>query len=41
MHISANNYVMCLSDHSRVVGLLAVSAYLTELSKIDCGATVK
>ncbi len=28
---------MCLSDHSRVVGLLAIFAYLLELSKIGGG----
>ncbi len=38
MPVSANNRVMCLSDHSRVVGLLAILAYLLDMSKIGCSA---
>ncbi len=37
MPISANNRVKCLSDHSSVVGLLAIFAYLLDMSKIGCG----
>ncbi len=37
MPISANNRVMCLSDHSRVVGLLAIFDYLLDMSKISHG----
>ncbi len=29
---------MCLFDHSRVVGLLAIFAYLIDVSKISSGA---
>ncbi len=28
---------MRLSDHSKVVALLAIFAYLIDMSKIDCG----
>ncbi len=38
MHILANSCVMRLSDHSRVVGFLAIFAYPIDMSKIDCGA---